>query len=165
MTITEGATTLNQQPENSLTIFYHATADATLDLNTIKMMLPEIDALGVANKDTAFSVALYDGSLTDTQNGGPLPTLINEWQYTPGGVAVFGIKEIVSQTTCSITAGKDYIIGVSVINNGALLLGDGVQQEPTPGVYGPGSNFINSPYLGSGNTNLYVQVVQLGHNN
>jgi len=160
MTITEGATTLDVQPDNSLTIFYHATADATFDLNTIKMMLPEINALGGANKDEAFSVALYDGSLTNLENGGPAATLINEWQYTPGGVAVFGIKEIVSETTCSITAGKDYVIGVSVINNGPLLLGDGVQiidQNPgTPNIFfGPGSNFINSPYLGSGNNNLY----------
>ena len=150
MTITEGATTLPVQAEQSLTIFYHATADATFNANTIKMMLTDVDAAGGVNKDDNFSVALYSGSLTDFENGGTAPSLINNWDYTPaGGTPVFGIKEITSETTSSIVAGNDYVIAVSVKPGGALLLGDGVVTGSL------GSSFINSRYLGVGNTTLY----------
>jgi len=148
MTITNSATTLAPQG-GALTLFYHATADATLDINSIKMMLTDVDSLGNANKDDEFSVALYEGSLTDVANGGPTPTLIGQWSYTPGVAAVFGIKKVFNEVATSVTAGNDYVIGVSVNSNGALLFGDGVL------LGGSGSVFMQNQYLCVGNNNLY----------
>lgn len=149
MTITNSATTLPVQESDPLTLFFHATADATLDINSIKMMLTEVDAAGNANKDDDFSVALYEGSLTDVANGGPAPTLIGSWTYSPGGVAVYGVKKVFNAVATSVTAGNDYVIAVSVRANGAQLLGDGV-------IYGGfGSLFMANQYLCVGNNNAY----------
>jgi hypothetical protein len=149
MTITNSATTLPVQEAGPLTLFFHATADATLNINSIKMMLTDVDGAGNANKDAEFSVALYSGSLTDVANGGPAPTLIGSWSYTPGGVAVYGIKKVFNAVATSVTAGNDYIIGVSVTANGAQLLGDGV-------IYGGnGSLFMANQYLCVGNNIEY----------
>ena len=149
MTITNSATTLPVQETGPLTLLFHATADATLDVNSIKMMLTDVDGAGNANKDDEFSVALYTGSLTDVANGGPTPTLIGSWSYTPGAAAVYGIKKVFNEVATSVIAGNDYIIGVSVTANGAQLLGDGV-------IYGAnGSLFMANQYLCIGNNNLY----------
>lgn len=149
MTITNSATTLPVQETNPLTLFFHATADATLNINSIKMMLTDVDGAGNANKDDDFSVALYSGSLTDVANGGTTPTLIGSWTYAPGGVAVYGIKKVFNAVATSVTAGNDYVIGVSVRPSGAQLLGDGV-------IYGGfGSLFMANQYLCVGNNIAY----------
>ena len=149
MTITNSATTLPVQESDPLTLFFHATADATLNINSIKMMLTDVDGAGNPNKDDDFSVALYSGSLTDVANGGPTPTLIGSWTYAPGGAAVYGVKKVFNAIATSVTAGNDYVIAVSVRANGAQLLGDGV-------IYGGfGSLFMSNQYLCVGNNNAY----------
>ncbi len=146
--ITQGGTTLGTQG-SAFTVFYHATADATFGINSIKMMLPSLVPQGGANKDDDFSVALYEGSLTDIENGGDIPTLIGVWDYTAGGAPVFGVKKVYKAAVTNVVAGNDYIIAVSVNAAGALLLGDGGVNT------GTGTAWFSNDYLCQGNNNLY----------
>jgi len=146
--ITQGGTTLGTQA-SAFTVFYHATADATFGINSIKMMLTDTVPGGGPNKDDDFSVALYEGSLTDIENGGDIPTLIGAWDYTAGGAPVFGVKKVYKAAVTNVVAGNDYIIAVSVNANGALLLGDGGVNT------GTGSDWFSNNYLCQGNNNLY----------
>lgn len=129
MPIYAGNTVLPQQ-EKDLTMVAHATADATMQINRVKLMLPGTvpGAQGpTANVDAKFAVAVYDGSLTDVINSGANPPLLGEFIYNPLGVAVYGVKEVACTVDAgfAVEAGKDYIVCVSTQAGGPQLWGSG----------------------------------------